>query len=115
MRIANSYDLVCVENLDLKEIARKGNHLGKRTNDNAYGLFLTMLDYKLSDRGKRLIRVDKWFPSSQICHICGHRNSMTKNLKLRKWTCPTGGEVHDRDLNAAINILNEGIRTFLAS
>ena len=56
------------------------------------------------------IRIDKFFPSSQVCHCCGHKNSETKDLSVREWTCPQCGAVHDRDVNAAINILNEGLQ-----
>ena len=69
--IANQYDVVCVENLNMRSMSNKGFGNGKATLDNGYGLFLNMLEYKLSDRGKYLVKVDKWFPSSQICHNCG--------------------------------------------
>ena len=108
--IANQYDVVCVESLNMRSMANKGFGNGKATLDNGYGLFLEMLEYKLYDRGKYLVRVDKWFPSSQLCHCCGYQNPKVKDLKARQWTCPSCGEFHDRDKNAAINILNEGVR-----
>ena len=107
--IANRYDAVCVEDLDMKAMSNKGFGNGKATLDNGYGMFLSMLDYKLRDRGKKLIRIDKWYPSSQTCSCCGHRKPSLKDLRIRKWTCPTCGTVHDRDVNAAVNIRNEGI------
>jgi len=113
LRIAKSYDLVCVEDLNMKELSRHAFGNGKATMDNAYGMFLTMLEYKLQYRGKKLIRVDKWYPSSQICHSCGERNTDVKDLRIRKWKCPKCGETHDRDRNAALNIRNEGIRMYL--
>jgi putative transposase len=75
-------------------------------------MFLSLLDYKLSERNKILIKVDKWFPSSQICHKCNYRDNRLKDLNIRKWECPVCHEMHDRDINAAINILQEGLRLF---
>ncbi len=80
----------------------------KATLDNGYGMFVNMLGYKLSDRGKRLVKVDRWFPSSQICSCCKSKQHMP--LDVRTYECACCGCVIDRDLNAAINILNEGLR-----
>jgi len=107
--IANQYDVVCVESLNMKSMANKGFGNGKATLDNGYGMFLSMLEYKLSDRNKYLIKVDKWFPSSQICHCCGTLHSEMKNLTIRKMICACGLTI-SRDRNAAINIRNEGLR-----
>ena len=107
--IANQYDVVCVESLNMKSMSNKGFGNGKATLDNGYGMFLSMLGYKLSDRNKYLIKVDKWFPSSQICHCCGILHPEMKNLQIRKMTCDCGLTI-SRDQNAAINILNEGLR-----
>ena len=108
-KIANSYDVVCVESLDMKAMSNHGFGNGKATLDNGYGMFLSMLEYKLSDRNKYLIKVDKWFPSSQICHSCGTIHPEMKNLAIRKMTCDCGLTMN-RDQNAAINILKEGLR-----
>lgn len=108
-KIANSYDVVCVESLNIKSIANKHFKNGKATMDNGYGMFLLMLKYKLSDRNKYFVKVDKWFPSSQICHCCGDLHPKMKNLTIRKMICSCG-VVINRDQNAAINILNEGLR-----
>jgi len=107
--IANQYDVVCVESLNMKAMSNKGFGNGKATLDNGYGMFLSMLEYKLSDRNKYLVKVDKWFPSSQICHYCGSLHPEMKNLQIRKMTCDCGLTI-SRDQNAAINILNEGLR-----
>ena len=107
--IANSYDVVCVESLNMRSMANHGFGNGKATLDNGYGMFLSMLEYKLSDRNKYLIKVDKWFPSSQICHCCGMLHPEMKNLAIRKMTCDCGLTI-SRDQNAAINILREGLR-----
>ena len=112
--IANRYDAVCVEDLNMKAQSNKSFGNGKATMDNGYGMFLNMLSYKLADRGKRLVRVDKWYPSSQICHCCGKRHPEMKDLKIRIMRCDCGN-VMDRDQNAAINIRNEGIRILMSS
>ena len=108
-KIANSHDVVCVESLNMRSMSNKGFGNGKATLDNGYGMFLSMLKYKLSDRNKYLIKTDKWFPSSQICHCCGKIHPEMKDLAIRKMTCDCGLTM-SRDQNAAINILNEGLR-----
>ena len=110
--IANLYDIVCIEDLDMKAMANKGFGNGKATMDNAWGSFVTMLKYKLERQGKILIKVDKWYPSSQICSTCGTQNREVKDLKIRIWTCPACNTKHNRDLNAAINIKKEGLRIY---
>lgn len=107
--IANQYDVVCVESLNMRSMANRGFGNGKATLDNGYGMFLSMLEYKLSDRNKYLVKVDKWFPSSQICHCCGTLHPEMKNLAIRIMRCNCGLAI-SRDQNAAINILNEGLR-----
>lgn len=111
--IANRYDMVCVENLDMRAMSNKGFGNGKATMDNGYGIFCKMLEYKLAERGKEFIKVDKWFPSSQKCSKCGTIHPEVRDLSVRKWTCPECGTEHDRDINAAINIKNEGIRQYM--
>ena len=107
--IANQYDVVCVESLSMRSMANSGFGNGRATLDNGYGMFLTMLEYKLADRGKYLVKVDRWFPSSQICNSCGTVHPEMKNLAIRTMTCDCGLTM-SRDQNAAINILNEGLR-----
>ena len=83
-------------------------NFGKRVNDNSFGMFRLFLKYKLEERGKRLIKIDKWFPSSKTWHCCGCINH-NLTLKDRTWTCPDCGIELNRDVNAAINILNQGL------
>ena len=111
-QIANDYDVVCIEDLDMKAMSQC-LHLGKSVADNGWGMFTTFLKYKLTDKGKSLIKIDKWFPSSKTCNVCGNIN---KELTLsdREWTCKECGTHHDRDWNAAINIRNEGLRLLLS-
>ena len=105
--IANQYDIVCVESLNMKAMSNKSFGNGKATLDNGYGMFLNMLEYKLSERGKYLVKVDKWYPSSQLCSHCGRKQKM--KLTERTYRCSCGMK-KDRDHNAAVNILNEGLR-----
>ena len=109
--IANQYTCVCVESLNMRSMANKGFGNGKATLDNGYGMFVNFLEYKLKDRGGYLVKVDKWFPSSQICHWCGYRSENLKDLRIRKWDCPyCGHKGINRDWNSAINIKVEGLR-----
>ena len=112
-QIANAYDCICIEDLNMKAMSRY-LHFGKSVSDNGWGMFTAFLKYKLEEQGKRLIRVDKFFASSQTCNVCGYKNNATKDLSIREWDCPQCGTHHDRDVNAAINIKNEGMRMLLA-
>ena len=107
--IANQYDVVCVESLNMRSMSNKGFGNGKATLDNGYGMFLNMLKYKLAERNKYFVKVDKWFPSSQVCHNCGTLHPEMKDLGLRMMKCDCGVEM-SRDQNAAINIKKEGLR-----
>lgn len=106
-RLADEYDIVCVEDINMTEMAQSLK-LGKSTNDNGFGMFRDILSYKLDDRGKVFVKIDKWFPSSKLCRHCGTVNSEL-TLSDRIWTCSCGAVIN-RDENAAINIMNEGLR-----
>ena len=128
--LVETYDAVAVETLNLQGMASKPkpkpdpDHpgaylpngakaktgLAKSTMDNAYGMFCTLLEYKLARQGKQLVRVDKWFPSSQLCNDCGYRNPQVKDMSIREWVCPECGTWHDRDTNAGMNVRDEGRR-----
>lgn len=109
-RLVDAHDAICIEDLNMQNMSRALS-FGKSVYDNAWGMFTRMLEYKLQWQGKRLIKVDRWEPTSQTCHCCGYKNRQTKNLKLRRWDCPQCGAHHDRDINAAINIRESGKRT----
>ena len=111
--IANQYDVVCVESLNMRAMSNKGFGNGKATMDNGYGIFQKLLEYKMSDRGKWFVKVDKWFASSQICHGCGTRHPEMKDLSIRTMKCDCGVRM-SRDQNAAINIKREGLRKLKA-
>lgn len=109
--LVNEYDYICIEDLDLKAIASKETKykFGKIIFDLGFSTFINFLSYKLDWENKKLIKIDKFYPSSKTCFLCGY---VKEDLKLsdRFWTCPYCGETHERDYNAAINIHMRGMR-----
>ncbi|OTO43603.1 IS605 OrfB family transposase [Enterococcus faecium] len=98
-----NHDIIFIEDLNTKGMLR--NHkLAKSISDVSWSKFVTKLQYKADWYGLKIIKVDKWFPSSQICSECGHKDGK-KSLEIREWTCPVCHTHHDRDINASINIL----------
>lgn len=106
-KLASLYDIVCLEDINMQNMSQSLN-LGKSTLDNAFGMFRVRLEQKMFLQGKQVIKIGKWFPSSKMCRFCGSVNSDLK-LSDRVWTCECG-QVLNRDKNAAINILNEGLK-----
>jgi len=111
-KITNFYDLVAVEDLNMRVMSQALN-FGKSVADNSWGMFRTLLKYKLEEQGKYFVTVDKFFPSSKLCSVCGYRNAELP-LSVREWHCPDCGANHDRDRNAAVNIKNEAVRIVMA-
>lgn len=107
--LVNTYDVICLEDLNIKGM-QKNHKIAKSIQDAGWSSFISKLAYKADFEDKLIIKVDRFFPSSQLCSNCGYKNAEVKDTIIRKWECPQCGTKHDRDINASINVLNEGIR-----
>ena len=105
--IIDENQVICVEDLKVKDMS-KDNDYNKSIMDASMSRFITMLVYKADWYGRTVVKIPSHYPSSQLCSSCGYKNSIIKNLSIRKWTCPKCGSVHDRDINASKNILCKG-------
>lgn len=109
--IIKNHDIVCIEDLNIKGMLCNYK-LAKSISDVSWSAFVSKLEYKAKWYDKTIVKISRWFPSSQICSDCGHREGK-KTLEMRNWICPVCQEQHDRDINASKNILAEGLRTLV--
>lgn len=107
-KLIKENDVICIENLNVKGMT-KNHHLAKAIHDSSFGTLINMLKYKAKWNNIQIIEIGQFYPSSKLCHCCGY---VKKDLTLndREWTCPNCGKHLYRDVNAAINIKNEGLR-----
>ena len=103
--IVREFDVICIEDLNLEGMKRLW---GRKVSDYGFAEFVAKLEYLAWKNGKEVRKVDRWLASSQTCSVCGHKNPDTKNLRVREWECPQCHAKHNRDENAARNILTAG-------
>lgn len=108
-QLVKDYDIICIESLAVKNMV-KNRRLSRAIAEVAWSQFVTLLQYKSDWNNKQLIKIDTFFASSQTCSVCGYKNPEVKDLAVREWTCPECGTHHDRDINAAKNILIKGLK-----
>ena len=107
-KIIDENQIICIEDLKVKNMMNDSK-LARNISDVSWSRLVSMLLYKADWYGRTIVKVPKDYPSSQLCHACGYKNSITRDLTIRKWICPKCGSIHDRDINAARNILSKGI------
>ena len=108
-QLIRDYDVICIEDLQVQNMV-KNHRLAQAISDVSWSEFVRQLEYKAKWHDREVVKINTFYPSSQLCSVCGYKNAHTKDLSVREWTCPDCKTKHDRDINAARNILNEGLR-----
>ena len=111
-KLINENDIIVTENLDVKGM-QKNHYVAKGLNENPISEIIRVLKYKADWNNKRIIQIDRYYPSSQICNVCNYQNKKVKDLSIRKWECPVCYTNHDRDYNASVNIMFEGLKIYM--
>ena len=112
--LVRRYDVICIEDLNVQGMV-KNHHLAKSISDASWGTFLNMLTYKTEWNDKKVVKIDRFYPSSQTCNVCGSVNKDVKDLSIREWECSSCHSHHNRDVNAAINILRVGLKQYTSA
>ena len=111
-KLINENDIIVTENLDVKSM-QKNHYVAKGLNENPISEIIRVLKYKANWNNKRLIQIDRYYPSSQICSVCNYKNKEVKDLSIRKWECPVCHTKHERDYNASVNIMFKGLEKYM--
>ena len=111
-KLIKENDIIAVENLDVESM-KKNHYIAKCLTENPISEIIRILNYKATWNNKKLIEIDRYYPSSQTCSVCNYQNKKVKDLSIRNWECPQCGTIHDRDLNAAINVMCEGLKIYI--
>ncbi len=111
-KLINENDIIVTENLDVKGM-QKNHYVAKGLNENPISEIIRVLKYKADWNNKRIIQIDRYYPSSQICNVCNYQNKEVKDLSIRNWECPVCHTEHERDYNAAVNIMFKGLKIYM--
>ena len=111
-KLIKENDIIVTENLDVRSM-QKNHYIAKGLNENPISEIIRMLKYKANWNNKKLIQIDRYYASSQICSICDYQNKEIKNLSIRKWECPVCHTKHERDYNASVNIMSRGLKIYM--
>ena len=111
-KLINENDIIVTEDLDVRNM-QKNHYVAKGLNENPISEIIRVLKYKANWNNKKLIQIDRYYPSSQICSVCNYQNRGVKDLSIRKWECPVCHTEHTRDYNAAVNIMFKGLEKYM--
>ena len=111
-KLIKDNDIIVTEDLNVKNMYQN-KHVARLLVDTSLSEIIRVLKYKAKWKNKKIIQINRYYPSSQICNICDYQNKKVKDLSIRKWECPKCHRIHERDYNAAINIMWEGLKIYM--